>query len=363
MAQDAWVTTEIIDDVTAAFTEDYWTDERMRNALPYPMPSPEGPAVDLTPYGSIPNRADGEPGLSSGGLPGSKGSPATNDSGSSVLAPFDEALDDTLHAPGPHGYHMPFPFTMYEVNKRDVRKYPYKTIGRIFFTAANGNNSSCSGSSIGGRAVLTAGHCVSDGDGNWHSNWIFRPAYRDDGTTIKSILKWAVSAPWTYTVWHQDGNLCRDVGFLITKTKKQGTLTLSQKVGWLGHAWNRDAQHQHWSSFGYPAEQTRTDPNYNFDGSKMYVNQASFAEFTAAWWGNQECTPEPYCFGSYMTGGASGGPEIWKFDPTFGIYPGGSNYANGVNSTYYLSGRVAGGMCSPYFDTSVRDFIVDMQDE
>jgi hypothetical protein len=163
---------------------------------------------------------------------------------------------------------------------------------------------------------------------------------------------------WTYTAWFNSGSFCRDVGFLITNN--QAGLRLSQRVGWLGHAWNWDAQHQHWSQFGYPAERTRTSPEYLFNGKRMFENQASFAEFTAVWW-NQSCSPLPYCFGSYMTGGASGGPEIWKFDPTRGIYPGGGNYANGVTSTYYLSNRVAGGICSPYFDTSVHNFIVQMQ--
>lgn len=362
LAQDAWVINEgTNDDVTAATIEEYWTDERMRSALPYPMHSPEGPAFDITPSGTVPNRADGEPGLSPGGLPGMEGSLSTNDSGSSELVPLDGGVDDTLSLAEPAGYTMPFPFTMYEVHKRNIRKYPYRTIGRLFFTTASGFNSSCSGSSIGGRAVLTAGHCVSDGAGNWHSNWLFRPAYRDDGTTIKSIAKWPSDVAWTYTVWHTQSNFCRDVGFLITKDHKRFG-KLSEKVGWLGHAWNWDAEHQHWSQFGYPAERTRTTPEFLFDGTKMYENQASFAEWTAAWW-DQQCTPEPYCFGSYMTGGCSGGPEIFRLDPTGGIYPGGGNYANGVSSTYYLSGRVAGGICSPYFDTSVHDFIVDMQDE
>ena len=66
-----------------------------------------------------------------------------------------------------------------------------------------------------------------------------------------------------------------------------------------------------------------------------------------------------------MTGGASGGPVVYGLDPTGGLYPGvnGGNFANGVNSTYYLGGRVAGGLCSPYFDTSVHNSIEQMQAE
>ena len=56
---DDYAFSEITEDATAAATEEYWTDERMRNALPYPMYSPEGPAaaVDLAARGNIPSQA------------------------------------------------------------------------------------------------------------------------------------------------------------------------------------------------------------------------------------------------------------------------------------------------------------------
>jgi hypothetical protein len=91
----------------------------------------------------------------------------------------------------------------------------------------------------------------------------------------------------------------------------------------------------------------------------MFESQASFAEWTADWW-DQECTPLPQCAGSLHSGGASGGPWIVNFGPTFGNPGLSGNFANSVTSTYYLTGRVSGAMCGPYFDTSVADFIADM---
>jgi hypothetical protein len=265
---------------------------------------------------------------------------------------WDMEDDSASQAPGTAGYTNPFPFTMYEVNARDIQQSPYRTVGRVFFTTSSGSNSSCSGSSIGGRAVLTAGHCVSAGNGKWHKNWVFRPAYRDAGG-VKSIGVWPGSQAWTFKDWHTKSSLCRDVGAIITNN--QAGLKLSQKVGALGYAWNQDSTHRHWSAFGYPAERTRTKPEYLFNGTRMFQNEASFAAYSPV---AGSCTPKPPCFGSYLTGGASGGPDIWKFDPTGGIYPKGGNYANGVNSHYYSGGkRVAGGLCTPYFDTSVADFI------
>jgi hypothetical protein len=357
-ANSEYVSTTV-DQGVAVGVDSYWTVERMRNAHPYPMPSLEKPAQGTVTRESVKNPADGDPGVMPGAKPGGgeSGVPAsTDEQGSSEEGEGRlSAASAELEAFETQGYTLPFPFTMYEENNALRNRYPNITIGRIFFTTSSGFDSSCSGASIGGRAVLTAGHCVSDGSGNWHRNWLFRPGYRDTGAVVQG-QKWVGTQAITFTAWHTGGSYCRDVGFIITRDKPTGTL--SQVVGALGHAWNWDASHQHWSQFGYPAERTRTAPEYLFNGTKKYVNEASFAEYTADWWTPGFCTPEPVCFGSYMTGGASGGPEILRYDPTGGLYPNGGNWANGVTSTYYLAGRVAGGICMPYFDTAVHDIIV-----
>lgn len=329
---------------SAEAVENYWTKERMENAVPYPMHSPAEGTPRLFSPGTIPPPADGEPGLSTGGLPGLRGALSSRDLDPSELLPVFKHLDNGLTV-GNHGYPFPFPFTRFEVLKKLIKTYPYKTIGKVFFTQG-ASNFVCSGSSIGGRAVLTAGHCVSDGFGNWHTNWMFRPAYYDG----KSKGKWTANQLWTFTVWHENGEWCRDVGFAIMRDKSGRTL--SSKVGWLGFAWNWDSEHMHWNMFGYPVERTRTDPEFFYSGERMIQCQASFAEWTAVWW-DQQCTPLPQCAGCDMTGGASGGPWIWQFEP--GV-AGATNYANSVNSTYYLEDRVAGGFCGPYFDDAVRDF-------
>lgn len=353
-----FVTTKTIRGGDAAAIQEYWTEERMRAAEPYPMPGGAPADSGVTPSDVVPNQADGEPGVSPGALPLSEGSTSEMDSGEmdsgflAELGPGDMEDYGTSQGAGVAGYTLPFPFTMYEVNARDIQKSRYRTVGRIFFTTSTGQNSSCSGSSIGGRAVLTAGHCVSAGNGRWHRNWVFRPAYRD-GPPITSIGSWPGVSATTFSVWHRSGNLCRDVGYIIVAN--QDGKKLSQRVGALGYAWNWDATHQHWSAFGYPAERTRTTPEYLFNGTRMFQNEASFAAYSPV---SGSCTPKPPCFGTYMTGGSSGGPDILKFDPTGGIYPKGGNWANGVNSHYYSGGaRVAGGLCTPYFDSAVRNLI------
>jgi hypothetical protein len=60
------------------------------------------------------------------------------------------------------------------VPANEYTQLPYKAIGKIYFTRA-GMNYVCSGVSNGNCTVITAGHCVSDGQGHYHQNWIFKP--------------------------------------------------------------------------------------------------------------------------------------------------------------------------------------------
>lgn len=62
-----------------------------------------------------------------------------------------------------------------------VSQFPYTAIGKVYFTMA-GVDYTCSGAAIGEHAVWTAGHCLSNGNATFHSNWIFVPAY-DSGAT------------------------------------------------------------------------------------------------------------------------------------------------------------------------------------
>jgi V8-like Glu-specific endopeptidase len=47
--------------------------------------------------------------------------------------------------------------------------YPWRTVGQINMQGSDGNTYTCSGATVGPRAVLTAGHCVHSGPGG--SGW------------------------------------------------------------------------------------------------------------------------------------------------------------------------------------------------
>lgn len=320
----------------------YWTQERAESAMPYPMTRAveEGCPV-MNPAGTVPPQATGEPGLVPGTLP-------TGESPSG-MKPLEQDEGDieseSSTEPEPMGYTYPPPFTRFRVIRKMYNKVPYRQIGKVYFTSG-GLNYVCSGSAGVGNdhMVLTAGHCVSDGAGNWHYNWIFRPAWKDP---VMPYGQFAFYNLVTFTAWHSNGDLCRDVAYALVGTSSTTGLSLQASVGTLGFAYNWDAEKIHWNMFGYPAAAP-------FNGKKMQESQASFA----MWDPYQTCSPLPHAAGSDQTGGCSGGPWIRTFWPgqKGGVYYG--NYANGVNSYKYTSPSWPDQMFSPYFDTAVDDMRV-----
>ncbi|GAB4544853.1 MAG: hypothetical protein Fur0020_14070 [Thermodesulfovibrionia bacterium] len=313
---------EIVSTYVKQPTTEYWTKERMMNAKPYPMPSLSGAPQSME---SAPEEMlGGLAGINKGGLPGT----------SILLSEDENAVIGLTGAVQPmDAYAYPPPQTTFYVYNplygTTSSVYPYMAIGKVFFTKS-GVNYVCSGSSIGGRAVLTAGHCVSDGAGHWHTNWKFAPSYRN-GTTPYGL--WSAFALITFTAWHTQGNFCRDVGFAAVSDI--GGLKLSQKVGYLGFAWNQ-SRTQHFNVFGYPAASP-------YNGQRMVETQASYNRTDTS------CSPGTTGIGWNQAGGSSGGPWILQFFPGSA---GAMNYANGVNSYIYTSQPKQ--IYSPYFDSNVK---------
>jgi V8-like Glu-specific endopeptidase len=77
--------------------------------------------------------------------------------------------------------------------------YPWRTIGQLNMQASNGNTYTCSGATVGRRAVLTAGHCVHSGPGGpgWYN--VQFSAGRNGASNPYGTLSW--SHITTYTAW------------------------------------------------------------------------------------------------------------------------------------------------------------------
>lgn len=290
---------------TAQAAVEYWTEAAMRDAEPYPLPEvEEGAGTQLGEVG----------GVSEGGPP---------------EAPSDQPTDAEPQATT-GGYDYPGPFTRFEVQEVLYKLYPWSTVGKVFFTQ-NGRNYVASASSIGKKAIWTAGHVVHAGDNKttgWSTNMIFVPAYRDGNAPFG---KWSAVSLSTRTLWYQKGNpdgLTEDMGGAVLDTLN-GKM-ISQVVGWLGFAWNYP-RFQHWDSLGYPAAAP-------FNGERMHDCEASYA-----YNGTVSGIP-PVAIGCDLTGGCSGGPWVIQFQT--------SNYVNGHNS-YRRSDRPLE-MNSPYFDDRAK---------
>jgi hypothetical protein len=306
-----------------------YTKKEMLNAVPYDM-------ITVDPANQNAGTAEdnaaqfiGDPGVDLGGLPvGSR-------------ARFvDTAQQENLFE-GPQllttGTGYPAPFTRYE-NFDSYGVYPYRTVGKLFFRPfGSTGTASCTASSIGNYAIWTAGHCVSDGNGHWHSNWVFVPAYRSG---VAPFGQWTGSVAWAMTSWHNSGNHSRDSGGVVLRPLN--SLKISQKVGWLGFSWNQNPTLVHWHSFGYPANIA--------SAQRQIICAGGLAERDTAM-----AAPTPVGIGCDMTFGASGGPLIKNFSGVGGS----SNFLNGNVS--YLYTNKPGELFSPYFDNlskTLKDALV-----
>ncbi len=308
-------------------TSTYWTRERMLNAKPYPYNAIPGKAPPPVPHTG--DEPVGPPGSDESSL-GDKTLVLMSDDEFAALA-YTGAFGADAEAQASDGYDYPPPHTTFYVLTSLYTTYPYRTVGKVFFSLG-GSNYVCSGSAIGNKAVLTAGHCVSDGGKKkWATNWTFVPAYKDGD---KPYGSWPAFWLTTFNAWLNNKQWGRDVGFATVTN--QGGKTLEETVGSLGFAWNYSRM-QHWNLFGYPSGSP-------WDGEWMVETQASYATvFTDA-------SPNTTGVGTSQRPGFSGGPWIVKFTPG---KPGANNYVNGVNSMFFTDSPDE--IFSPYFDTPVKD--------
>lgn len=160
--------------------------------------------------------------------------------------------------------------------------------GKVFFTDS-GVNYVCSGTALEGDVVWTAGHCVNDGPGSYHTNFLFVPAYRDGQAPYGRF-----PAPDLVTTdgWRLYGRYGVDVGAAIPSTNAAGQ-TLSEAVVERPIVFDAP-RNQTYSVYGYPAAK-------RFTGQRLRVCNTA--------WSRNDTTATPATMGvpCDMTGGSSGG--------------------------------------------------------
>ncbi len=184
---DAAVVSTTID-ATARGTATYWTRERMANARPYRMRAPAGAGgATTTATATTGPRVSVRP--ASGALGGN---------GATALAAAGLA--------------------------RPYTNLPDRLNVKVFFSKATGGNFVCSGTIVNSstkRMVSTAGHCVSDGAGQFHRNVVVVPGYSSkcDGCGDAPYGRWTARELTTLSEWHSFSNFKQDVGLIIVNDR------------------------------------------------------------------------------------------------------------------------------------------------
>jgi hypothetical protein len=368
----AWAQTpaavhRVSDDEVSA-TLKYWTKERMASAIPAPLPAVTGRAPS-TRLARPEDSTSLVPGFDPAGAPLNATRSGALRPHTPVIPPATGNCSDCTNNQTCAPYNSTFTVTdsYYQTAQANL---PYVAVGKVYFTMS-GQNYLCSGASIGGSAVLTAGHCVADGVGNFHTNWTFIPdLYVADApgypTASPEGYVWAATQLITFPEFFSGADLGRDVGFAIVKGYPWGSslttpisASLSQVNGYLGFAWNQNPTGALWNSFGYPINfpynGTYLGSLYIGTGLVMIQTNAVTACRDSSW------SPATVGIGSLMGNGASGGPWVLNFLPTLADFN--LNYAGGVNSYVYGYGSEVSGVAtfiptqaySPYFDQAVKD--------
>jgi hypothetical protein len=318
-----------------AATLAYWTEKRMQAAKPYPEPALfADPAKLLPAAATVPA---GAPGGRTGYNPedpeSSPVSIAFTLDPSVDLARARAAATPAEAGVTPASASYPSAQTTFQY-QGTYRQYPASTIGRVFFTQ-NGSGFACSGSLIGYKYVVTAGHCVHSGNNSptgWSSNFMFCPDYDSSQGGVNPALGcWVANTLVTSGAWYSSSNEAdADIGMAVFTNSGSLIQNYPGNVqGWLGYAWNWGIG-QHDMMFGYPAEDRQATANNSFahfQGGKIFTTAAEEAGYTITW---GSYAPSKF-LGTTQTPGMSGGPWVlfWgmKYYLTFA-----SNAVNGVNS-------------------------------
>lgn len=169
--------------------EQYWDSEHFKNAKPLQLPM--GPAENIQRQleMQVPKNLEGTKLLQGSDFP------AKWIRQPKILFDLDDTKSETSTSPSilyDAGADTPnAPFSSARVNplftgqnwyfSADANS-PFRRTGMLFFTIPGVGDATCTASIIQARILLTAGHCLHEGNGQqsgFHTNYSFVPAFRD----------------------------------------------------------------------------------------------------------------------------------------------------------------------------------------
>lgn len=279
-------------------TADFWTPERFRNAKSIKLPRAEESDVPT----EFLELSDNVEQISESGQPPEIKTkrnktklfePRIDQESDHEVQSFN-ALDFDTYSSGTAGAY----FTSSRVSPAPTiqNSYPYRTIGKLFFSDTAGNTYECTASVLRLRLVMTAGHCVLDPiKKQWYTNFKFIPAYHNGSAPYG---QWTASWIVTTSSWanNSTGKLPNPGDWAILEIQDN---TLGQKIGsitgTLGYR-TYGLSPNHVSMFGFPGA---------FD-SGSWMHRVDSQNFKSTTYNTVE-------YGTDMAQGSSGGAWIENF--------------------------------------------------
>lgn len=285
-------------------TGEYWTPERLKAARPLPLPRA---LLGAVPAAQPSAQHAGAPVYSEGGAPRAQVqprerrlfTPGPKPAPTPGSAPVRPAAAGTLGAYFTSTRVFPI-FTGEAATYSADRVFPYRAVGKLFFTA-NGEPFTCSAAVIQRRVVVTAGHCVHSGSPNgFYQNFLFVPAYRDG---VAPFGAWTWSNLIVAPVWATGGGLVPNaadyamISFRDQRLDPDGPLVrLGDVTGWLG--WQTGILFpNHTSKIGYPCNLDDCEKMQNVMSGSLRATASNTVEY-----------------GSDAREGSSGGPWVQNLE-------------------------------------------------
>jgi len=210
--------------------------------------------------------------------------------------------------------------------------YPWRAVTQLGVTWPNGDKGLCSGSLIGKRAVVTAGHCLYSHEQGGHATSVLvSPGRNGDvypfgsqyGSTIIAKRGWTENKDYDY-----------DYGAIILPDTY-----LSDQVGYFGFRQENDDSLQSTTinRSGYPGGPTNGRRQFFTSGTIDQVSSRRFFYFLDS------------------RGGASGGP-VWVLEND-------NRYVVGIHNSGYEGGCTVGPNGAVRVQSSVYDFMQRMRND
>ncbi|MCK2219507.1 trypsin-like serine protease [Actinomadura sp. ATCC 31491] len=206
------------------------------------------------------------------------------------------------------------------------------------FLTLNGADFVCSASTVKSAnkdVVVTAGHCVKDGAGEWAENWTFVPGYGTRGD--QPYGRYAARRMFVTGPWARKSDDDYDIGMVALATS--AGRHAGDAVGGQDIAFNAPRGGQAYG-FGYPA-----DPPYRGDHLVYCAGRLRDDPYKQT---------RDQGLGCDMTAGSSGGPWLTGFDPVSG-----RGRITSLSSFKYTDDPRT--MYGPYFGDAVRALFTTAQ--